>query len=52
VSFRDYPRFLNAFLSGEINRLVVVEHLATTPNAQTASALIDLRGWEQMEPHP
>jgi hypothetical protein len=35
VSLRDYPRFLNAFLSGEINRLVVVEHLATTP-AQTA----------------
>jgi hypothetical protein len=37
VSFRDYPRFLNAFLGGEINRLVVVERLATTPNAQTAS---------------
>jgi hypothetical protein len=36
VSLRDYPRFLNAFLSGEINRLVVVEQLATTPTAQTA----------------
>jgi hypothetical protein len=35
VSLRDYPRFFNAFMSGEINRLVVVEHLATTP-AQTA----------------
>jgi hypothetical protein len=36
VSFKDYPRFLNAFLSGEINRLVVVEHVTTTPDAQTA----------------
>jgi len=36
VSLRDYPRFLNAFMSGEINRVVVVEHLATTPTAQTA----------------
>jgi Protein of unknown function (DUF2778) len=36
LSLRDYPRFLNAFLSGEINRLVVVEQLATTPTAQTA----------------
>jgi hypothetical protein len=36
VSLRDYPRFLNAFMIGEINRLVVVEHLATTPGAQTA----------------
>jgi hypothetical protein len=37
VAFRDYPRFLNAFLSGEINRLVVVEHLATKPGPQAAS---------------
>jgi hypothetical protein len=37
VSFSDYPTFLNAFLSGEINRLVVVEHLATTPSLKTAS---------------
>jgi hypothetical protein len=36
VSLRDYPRFLNAFMSGEINRVVVVEHLATTRTAQTA----------------
>jgi hypothetical protein len=35
VSLRDYPRFLNAFMSGEINRIVVVEHLAIAP-AQTA----------------
>jgi Protein of unknown function (DUF2778) len=38
VSFSDYPAFLNAFLSGEVNRLVVVEHLASPPaNAETAS---------------
>jgi hypothetical protein len=36
VSFSDYSAFLNAFLSGDIKRLVVVEHLATAPNAQTA----------------
>jgi hypothetical protein len=36
VSFRDYPTFLNAFLSGEINRLIVVERLAATPDAKTA----------------
>jgi hypothetical protein len=36
VSFSDYPTFLNAVLSGEINRLVVVEHLATTPSPKTA----------------
>jgi hypothetical protein len=35
VSLKDYPRFLDAFMSGEINRLVVVEHLATTRTAQT-----------------
>jgi hypothetical protein len=37
VSLSDYPTFLNAYLSGEINRLVVVEHLATTPSLKTAS---------------
>ena len=31
VSFSDYPRFLNAFLNGEIDRLVVVERLEDTP---------------------
>jgi hypothetical protein len=36
VSFSDYPAFLNAFLSGEIDRLVVVEHLATAPSPKTA----------------
>ncbi len=36
VSFNDYPTFLNAVLSGEVNRLVVVEHLAGTPSPTTA----------------
>ncbi len=40
VSFRDYPAFLNAYLNGEINRLVVVEHLASKPNSKTASGWI------------
>jgi hypothetical protein len=37
VSFNDYPAFLNAYLSGEINRLVVVEHLASAPSPKTAA---------------
>ncbi len=31
VSFRDYPAFLQAFLKGEIDRLVVVPHLEREP---------------------
>jgi hypothetical protein len=38
VSFRNYPAFLSAFLKGEVNRLVVVEHLATTTGARAGSA--------------
>ena len=38
VSFRDYPAFLNAFLTGKVDRLVVVEHLATTTTAKAAFA--------------
>jgi hypothetical protein len=37
VSFSDYPAFLNAVLSGDVNRLVVVERLATAPSPKTAS---------------
>ena len=37
VSFSDYPAFLNAFLRGEVTRLVVVERLATPPSSQFAS---------------
>jgi hypothetical protein len=31
VSFSDYPEFLNAFLRGEVTRLVVVERLESQP---------------------
>jgi len=36
VSFSDYGTFLDAFLRGDINRLVVVERLANAPPAKTA----------------
>jgi Protein of unknown function (DUF2778) len=31
VSFKDYPRFLRAVLGGEVDRLVVVQNLGTSP---------------------
>jgi hypothetical protein len=37
VSFSDYPAFLDAYLKGEVDRLVVVEQLATAPGPKTAS---------------
>ena len=37
VSFRHYFAFLKAFLRGEVDRLVVVEHLATTTGARTST---------------
>jgi hypothetical protein len=40
ISFKDYPRFLNAFMSGEVNRLVVVKHLANAPRSKTVDV-----GW-------
>ena len=36
VSFSNYPEFLNAYLKGEVTRLVVVDHLAGAPSAKTA----------------
>jgi Protein of unknown function (DUF2778) len=36
VSINDYPAFLNAYLGGDINRLVVVEHLTRAPGSRTA----------------
>jgi Protein of unknown function (DUF2778) len=42
VSFSDYPAFLNAFLRGGIDRLVVVEHLQNAPASETAS------GWDSI----
>jgi hypothetical protein len=32
VSFKDYPKFLQAFLNGEVERLVVVPNLGTEPS--------------------
>jgi hypothetical protein len=37
VSIDDYPKFLNAFLKGDVDRLVVVERLTDPPPAQPAS---------------
>jgi Tlde1 domain len=37
VSFSDYPVFLEAYLKGEVDRLVVVEQLATAPGPETVS---------------
>jgi hypothetical protein len=37
VVFRNYPAFLNAFLRGEVNRLVVVDHFPATTGANTRS---------------
>jgi hypothetical protein len=38
VSFRDYDAFLDAFLRGEINRIVVVESLTDAPSPETAAS--------------
>jgi hypothetical protein len=32
VSFRDYRKFLSAFLNGEVDRLVVVANLGSKPS--------------------
>jgi hypothetical protein len=37
VSFSNYNAFLTAYLSGEVTRLVVVDHLANQPDPQPAS---------------
>ncbi|MFZ0838346.1 MAG: DUF2778 domain-containing protein [Xanthobacteraceae bacterium] len=41
VSFKDYPEFLDAFLKGEVTRLVVVEKLANPPTQKLAGWLPD-----------
>jgi Protein of unknown function (DUF2778) len=38
VSFRNYPAFLSAYLKGEVDRLVVVDHLTTTTGTKTSAA--------------
>lgn len=37
VSFSDYPAFLNAFLKGEVNRMVVVDRLDGAPSPKSGS---------------
>ena len=37
VAFSNYPEFLNAFLKGEVTRLVVVERLENPPGPKVAS---------------
>jgi hypothetical protein len=37
VAFGNYPEFLNAFLKGEVTRLVVVERLENPPGPKAAS---------------
>jgi hypothetical protein len=37
VSFSNYQAFLNAYLKGEIDRLVVVEHLAAAPPVRASA---------------
>jgi Protein of unknown function (DUF2778) len=48
VSFSDYPEFLNAFLRGEITRLVVVERLESPPGKFAAGQLPD-RGKDELK---
>lgn len=36
VSFKDYDAFLNAYLNGEVDRLVVVSHMGDAPAVLTA----------------
>ena len=48
VSLSDYPEFLNAFLSGEVTRLVVVERLESPPGKFAAGQLPD-RGRDELK---
>ena len=48
VSFSDYPEFLNAFLRGEVTRLVVVERLESAPGKFAAAQLPD-RGRDELK---
>src|SRR5262249_8931158 len=48
VSLSDYPEFLNAFLRGEVTRLVVVERLESPPGRLAAGQLPD-RGRDELK---
>jgi hypothetical protein len=43
VSIQNYPKFLEAYLKGKIDRLVVVPRLAATPEIVNASATVEKR---------
>lgn len=47
VSFSNYPAFLNAYLEGKVDRLVVVDRLAAPPSSKTASGGITdkIKAW-------
>jgi hypothetical protein len=49
VVFRDYPAFLNAFLRGEVQRLVVVDNLATASRATSGARPDSLRKLAQRQ---
>ena len=42
VSFNDYDAFLNAYLRGEVDRLMVVEHLDAAPKTASGWSIMDL----------
>ena len=48
VSFGDYPEFLNAFLRGEVTRLVVVERLESPPG-KFAAGQLPARGRDELK---
>ena len=41
VSFANYPEFLNAYLNGDIDRLVVVERLENPPGSMLAAGWLE-----------
>lgn len=47
VSFSNYPAFLNAYLEGKVDRIVVVDRLANPPSSKTASGGITdkIKAW-------
>jgi len=45
VSFKDYDRFLQAFLAGEVDRIVVVRNLDETP--RHLASLVQDRGGDR-----
>jgi hypothetical protein len=38
ISVKDYPKFLNAFLNGEVERMVVVDRLGDSPGSEIGVA--------------